>query len=166
MWVGDLLTIRCVPDFRIRSAPRRSRREHRYGRARPRMPPPGHVAPAWRLGDARTYWPPHALRPHRSLQVRIEESPAGRSGGATFQGRRHGDRNGRRRGLAGGPDSGGPSSASSSGSATDLSRRVLATGYTSPRSWISARRLSGVTSIVASVTGSPKRRRPALPGFR
>src|ERR1700730_12249770 len=42
------------------------------------------------------------------------------------------------------------------------SRRV----HTSPRSWISGRRLSGVTSIVASVLGSPKRRRPALPGFR
>jgi hypothetical protein len=73
---------------------------------------PGHVAPAWRLSDARTYRPPHALRPHRSLQVRIEESPAGQTGGATLQGRRHGDRNGGRRGLARGPDPGGPSCAS------------------------------------------------------
>jgi MOSC domain-containing protein YiiM len=46
--------------------------------------------------------PAHALRPHRSLQVRIEESPAGRSVGSTLQGRRHGDRDGRRRSLAGG----------------------------------------------------------------
>ena len=34
-------TIRCAPDFRIRNAPGRSRREHRYGRARSRMPAPG-----------------------------------------------------------------------------------------------------------------------------
>jgi hypothetical protein len=44
-------TIRCAPDFRIRSAPRSSRREHRYRRARSRMPPLGTLL---RLGASAT----------------------------------------------------------------------------------------------------------------
>jgi len=94
-------TVRYAPEVRIRSRPRRSRREHRNGRTRPRMPSSWHRAYARRLGDARTHRPSHALRPHRSLQVRIEETPARRRGRATLQGRRHGDRHQRRRRLPG-----------------------------------------------------------------
>jgi hypothetical protein len=81
-----------------------------------------------RLGDARTHRSPHALRPHRSLPVRIEESPARRPGRSALSALRHGDRNGRRRSLAGRPDQGSPSCASPSGPSAALSWRILATG--------------------------------------
>jgi hypothetical protein len=79
---------------------------------------------------------PVCARPVSSsiLQVRIEELPAGRRGRTTLSGRRHGDCNGRWRSLARGPDQGSPSCSSPSGPSAALSRRILATGHTSPRS--------------------------------
>jgi hypothetical protein len=159
-------TIRCAPDFRIRSAPRSSRREHRYGRARSRMPPLGTLL---RLGASATLeltglrTPCVLIDRFRSgLKNRLQGKPAGprfkagvmaivTEGGEVSPGDRI-------RAVFPAP----PHLDLPPLRADASSRRV----HRSPRSWISGRRLSGVTSIVASVMGSPKRRRPALPGFR